>query len=162
METEIDQPEVESQEEWERKDMERRRLKAYADPETGSDRHFAEAVRLEAQGRMSEAASARAAGLSRYQEIKTAFPMEPTEVEPVVPVVVLMAQAKLELHSNGMLSAVEQLLDELPEPERTAAMIEWAQRRTLEREHPLVTYVADKLPLTAQQLDELFTGAAGR
>lgn len=59
---------------WAYEDTERRRLKAYANPETGSDRHFAEANRLEAQGQSNEAATARSAGMARYDEIKAMYP----------------------------------------------------------------------------------------
>ena len=65
---------MESHAEWARRDTERRRLKAYADPETGSDRHFAEANRLAALGLPEEAAEARVAGVVRYGEIKAMYP----------------------------------------------------------------------------------------
>ena len=65
---------IESHAEWARRDTERRRLKAYADPETGSDRHFAEANRLAAEGQTEESTIARAAGLARYGEIKAMHP----------------------------------------------------------------------------------------
>lgn len=64
----------ESRTDWARRITEQRRLRAYADPEAGSDRHFAEASRLEAQGLADEAEAARAAGLARYDEIKAMYP----------------------------------------------------------------------------------------
>ena len=64
----------ETHEEWARRITEQRRLRAYAHPEIGSDRHFAEANRLEAQGLLDEADAARAAGLARYDEIKAMYP----------------------------------------------------------------------------------------
>lgn len=66
--------EVQPHAEWAREDVDRRRLIAYADPNTGSDRFFAEANRLEAQGMPAEAAAARAAGATRYEEIKAKHP----------------------------------------------------------------------------------------
>lgn len=54
--------------------VETQRLAAYANPQTGSDRHFAEAARLEAIGDTEGAEAARAAGLSRYDEIRTMCP----------------------------------------------------------------------------------------
>ncbi|MEZ2744283.1 hypothetical protein ACBQ16_03680 [Halopseudomonas bauzanensis] len=59
---------------WAIRITEQRRLCAYAHPETGSDRHFAEANRLEAEGLADEAQAARAAGLARYAEIKSMYP----------------------------------------------------------------------------------------
>jgi len=72
--TDTTETEIQPHGEWAEQDTERRRLRAYADPETGSDRHFAEANRLEAQGRTDEAVAARAAGLARYSEIREAHP----------------------------------------------------------------------------------------
>jgi len=54
--------------------IEELRKVAYADPQTGSDRHFSEAVRLEAEGDTAGAEGARAAGLARYEEIKAQYP----------------------------------------------------------------------------------------
>ena len=54
--------------------VETQRLAAYANPQTGSDRHFAEAVRLDAIGDTDGAAAARTAGLARYDEIRTIYP----------------------------------------------------------------------------------------
>ena len=86
----------------------------------------------------------------------------PEPAEPYIPSVVTMAQAKLALHYAGMLAAVEAKLNELPEPDKTTALIEWNHRQTIERGHPLVAQVAAALELTEQQLDELFVDAAGR
>lgn len=54
--------------------IEELRKVAYADPRNGSDRHFSEAVRLEAVGDTEGAEDARAAGLARYEEIKAQYP----------------------------------------------------------------------------------------
>lgn len=64
----------ESHSAWAARIIEQRRLCAYANPETGSDRHFAEASRLEAEGLTGEAQMARSAGLARYAEIKSMYP----------------------------------------------------------------------------------------
>ena len=50
------------------------RLAAYANQLTGSDRHFAEAARLEAVGDAEGAEAARTAGLARYEEIRAEHP----------------------------------------------------------------------------------------
>lgn len=57
-----------------REQIESVRRVAYADPISGSDRHFAEAVRLEAMGDSIKAESARMLGIVRYQEIKEQYP----------------------------------------------------------------------------------------
>lgn len=46
-------------------------LQAYADPISGSDRHFSKAARLEAMGAAStEIESAKSTGIARYMEIQ--------------------------------------------------------------------------------------------
>ena len=73
-ETELNTTPVETHEEWLVGQINRLRLKAYSDPLTGSDRHFAEATRLEAVGDTTGAEAARAAGLARYEEIRAQYP----------------------------------------------------------------------------------------
>lgn len=63
-----------TREEWAIERVKEWRLKAYANPQTGSDRHFAEAVRLDAMGDTEGAEVARAAGLARYEEIRSQYP----------------------------------------------------------------------------------------
>ncbi|MCH4901275.1 MULTISPECIES: hypothetical protein [unclassified Pseudomonas] len=54
-------------------EIESLRLRAYADPITGSDRFFAEAQRMEAMGETGWEAI-RAAGVLRFNEIQQEFP----------------------------------------------------------------------------------------
>lgn len=55
--------------------IEAQRLRAYADPLTGSDRYFAEASRLQVMGAAQEEIdAANAAGANRYAEIQNAYP----------------------------------------------------------------------------------------
>lgn len=63
--------------------VERNRKAAYANPYTGSDRYFAEAVRLEGMGQPAEAETARMRGIVRFQEIQAQYPW-PAEPEPIV------------------------------------------------------------------------------
>ena len=58
-----------------REQIEALRLRAYADPITGSDRYFAEAARLQAMGAAQEEIdAANAAGAARYAEIQGEYP----------------------------------------------------------------------------------------
>lgn len=58
-----------------REQIEAQRLRAYADPLTGSDRYFAEAARLQAMGAaQEEIEAASAAGAARYAEIQAEYP----------------------------------------------------------------------------------------
>lgn len=56
-----------------REEIEALRLRAYSDPLTGSDRHFAEAASMEVAGE-SGADECRAAGLARRAEIQAMYP----------------------------------------------------------------------------------------
>ena len=55
-------------------EIERRRLIAYADPITGSDRHFARASVKFSEGNTDEAALSEAAGRARRAEIQKQHP----------------------------------------------------------------------------------------
>lgn len=69
-----------------RADIEALRLKAYADPLTGSDRYFAEAQRESLLGHADTAEAAKAKGLARFAEIQHEYPWpeEPDESAVVV------------------------------------------------------------------------------
>lgn len=77
------------------------------------------------------------------------------EPEPV-PQSVTMRQARLALLSIGMLQAVDMAIDALPEPQRTAARIEWEYSQEVERNKEFVLLLAPALGLTDEQLDDLF------
>lgn len=62
-------------------DVEAARLVAYANPITGSDRHFAEATRLNAAGDTAGAQAATDAGTARYEAIRAELPW-PEEIPP--------------------------------------------------------------------------------
>jgi len=71
----------------------------------------------------------------------------------LVPSVISMRQARLALLQSDLLSRVDDSIAAMPE----ASRIEWEFAATVERTHPLVTALASNLPLTSQQLDDLFT-----
>lgn len=62
-----------------RDEIEAQRLRAYADPLTGSDRYFAEAQREGLLGNDEAADSAKALGMARFAEIQSQYPW-PDEV----------------------------------------------------------------------------------
>jgi hypothetical protein len=57
-----------------RYEVETLRLRAYADPISGSDRYFAEAQRERIMDNYEAAESAKAAGLARFAEIQEQYP----------------------------------------------------------------------------------------
>lgn len=64
-------------EEWARETIEKRRALAYADPETGSDRYFLKATRMQQMG-LEGWEAVRDQGIARYLEIQSENPY-PTE-----------------------------------------------------------------------------------
>jgi len=73
---------------------------------------------------------------------------------------VTMRQARLALMQSGVLPAVQPAIDALPEPDRTAANIEWEYSQTVERNRPFVLLLGGALGLNDTQLDDLFALAA--
>ena len=78
----------------------------------------------------------------------------------VVPQVVTMRQARLALLGAGLLAQVDAAIDALPEPQKSAARIEWDYSSEVHRNHPFVQQLGHALGLNDEQLDALFTQAA--
>lgn len=85
---------------------------------------------------------------------------DPQPAPPSVPGSITMRQARLCLHKHGMLAGVQPSIDALPEPDRTAAQIEWDYSSVVERRRGFVLTIAQSLGITDDQLDELFIEAA--
>lgn len=79
----------------------------------------------------------------------------PTIVEKVT-----MRQARLALHTEGLLPQVEVAINALQEPARTAARIEWDYSSEVIRDKPFVALLATALGLDETELDDLFTAAS--
>lgn len=79
---------------------------------------------------------------------------------PPVPQQVTMRQARLALFGAGLLAGVNAAIAGLPEPDKSAATIEWEYAAVVERSSGLVPAMGAALGMTTQQLDDLFTLAA--
>lgn len=84
---------------------------------------------------------------------------EPAIVEPV-PAEVTMRQARLALHAAGKLSAVNAAINALPDPPKTAALIEWEYSNSVRRDSQFVALLGPALGLDAAGLDALFISAS--
>ena len=84
------------------------------------------------------------------------MPPEP----PQVPQEVTMRQARLALHAAGKLSAVNAAINALPDPPKTAALIEWEYSNAVRRDSQFVALLGPALGLDAAGLDALFIAAA--
>jgi len=73
---------------------------------------------------------------------------------------VTMRQARLALHAAGLLHLVDAAIDNLEEPDKTNARIEWEYSQEVHRDKPLVAMLAPALGLSETGLDNLFIAAA--
>lgn len=98
-------------------------------------------------------------GLARMTDAEVHAHLNPPPAPPSVPRSITMRQARLCLHKHGMLAGVQPVIDALPEPDRTAAQIEWDYSSVVERQGFVLT-IAQALGISDEQLDALFIEAA--
>lgn len=82
------------------------------------------------------------------------------DAEPLPVLVVDMAQARLALINAGHLDKVEPIIEAMPEPQKSAARIEWEYRARVRRDSDLTQAIAAAIPLSDEEMDQLFTTAA--
>lgn len=87
------------------------------------------------------------------------YDAEPSVVVPV-PAEVTMRQARLALHAAGKLAAVNAAINALPDPPKTAALIEWEYSNSVRRDSQFVALLGPALGLDAAGLDALFVYAS--
>lgn len=78
---------------------------------------------------------------------------------PVVPQVITPRQARLALLRAGLLASVDSALTSLPEPQKSAAQVEWEYATKVERNSALVNQLGAALGLSQEQIDALFIQA---
>lgn len=76
-----------------------------------------------------------------------------------VPVAVSRKAARLALAAANKLDAVTTAIESLPEPQRTAATIEWQDSVNFVRDSPMVLLIGGILGMTSVELDSLFIAA---
>lgn len=79
---------------------------------------------------------------------------------PVVPESVTMRQARLALLAAGKLTHVQTAIDALPEPQKTAARIEWEYSSAVNRNSEFVEVLGKLLGLDSDGIDNLFIAAS--
>jgi hypothetical protein len=79
------------------------------------------------------------------------------ELPVVIPTTVSMYQARIALHQAGLLATVQAGIGQMSEE----AQIKWEFAPTVKRNDALTIALASALNLTEEQLDSLFTTAAG-
>lgn len=84
----------------------------------------------------------------------------PAAQPPQAPSSVTMRQARLALHSAGLLQSVDDAIAAMPEPDQTAARIEWDYASRVERSSQFVAMLGAAIGLDDAQMDELFMAAS--
>jgi hypothetical protein len=76
---------------------------------------------------------------------------------PVPPAVLTVTRRQA---LRGLLDDIEAAINELPEPQRSAARIDWESAAEFRRDFPLLVGLAAAIGLTESQVDDLFAAAA--
>lgn len=84
---------------------------------------------------------------------------EPAPIPEPIPTTVSMRQARLALLQIGKLADVATVIDSLPEPQKSAARIEWEYALDVARTWPTLLALAPLLELDDAALDALFVEA---
>lgn len=83
---------------------------------------------------------------------------EPTPVS--IPQAVTMRQARLALLAAGKLALIAPAIAAMPEPQQSAANIEWEYSNEVQRNNSFVGMLGAALGMTSTELDALFVAAA--
>lgn len=86
------------------------------------------------------------------------WPAPPAPPIPI-PSAVTMRQARLALLAAGLLPNVDTAIAALPEPQKSAAKIEWEYSQEVQRHNGFVSVLAPALGLSDAQIDALFVAA---
>lgn len=98
-------------------------------------------------------------GLQPMTEEELQAHLNPAPPPPSVPPYVTRFQARAALHLGGLLPQVEALMSHPDTP--VLAKLAWADAQDFKRTSPTIASMAGALGLTDEQLDALFTTAAG-
>ena len=92
----------------------------------------------------------------------SAFVEPPAQPQPELPppASVTMRQARLALLAYGIYANVDPAIEAMPEPDRSAARIEWDYSNEVQRHNGFVSQLGPALGLTEEQIDQLFALAA--
>ena len=93
-------------------------------------------------------------------ETQAVVAYDPVPEPESVPTEVTMRQARLALLAAGKLAGVDAAIASMPEPQKTAASIEWEYSNALQRNSPFVAQLGAALGLDAAGIDALFVEAA--
>ena len=93
-------------------------------------------------------------------ETQAVVAYDPVPEPEAIPTEVTMRQARLALLGAGKLAGVDAAIASMPEPQKTAAKIEWESSQVLQRSNPLVAQLGAALGLDDAAIDALLVEAA--
>lgn len=80
--------------------------------------------------------------------------------KPIVPSIITARQLRLQLVLNGFnLNTIDLIIDSLPEPNKSIARVSWEYATTFEREHQMLSLIAQQLGIIETELDTIFINA---
>lgn len=95
-----------------------------------------------------------------WRQMWEVVPLTQEEIDAItaaqVPAEVTMRQARRALLQTGRLNLVEDALNALPEPQRTAAKIEWEYSSMVQRSNAFTSQLILALGMNQQEADDLF------
>lgn len=77
----------------------------------------------------------------------------------IVPQTISLWSFRTMLLLRGLIDQVQSLIDNLPEPEKSVANIQWEYGNYIDRNHPLINQLGTQLGLTSEQIDNIFIEA---
>ena len=81
-------------------------------------------------------------------------------VAPLPPSSISMRQCRLILNQMGLLEKVETFFNQLPEPDRTAALIEWEYATEVKRDSALFQRLTNEFNIPHNTIDQAFIDAS--
>ena len=76
------------------------------------------------------------------------------------PFSVTVRQGFIYLYRIGLLEVIERMFEQLPEPQKTEAKIEWEKTSVIERDNPLLQQVAQMQGWAEEDLNQMFIEAS--
>ena len=86
--------------------------------------------------------------------------IDESRIKAPVPHEVTMRQTRLALLAAGKLAGVDAAIASMPEPQKTAASIEWEYSNALQRNNPFVAQLGAALGIDDAAIDALFVAAS--
>ena len=130
------------------------------DAEIATLKADAEKAKTDAAQALSAMTAERDAAIAQAAALQAQIDAAAPPTVNGVPQSITMRQARLALLGAGKLSLVDAAIDSMPEPQKSAARIEWEYSNEVQRNNGFVAALGPALGMTEEQIDQLFIAAA--